>query len=235
MPLRNLERIPENLMSGETFRRAALELTGAQRALQGALGGRSDALEKMYIGALVVLRDEANPDRFALAAHSLRELLEKLPDHFNVPQQAIKETLKAKVNELHDHWQRARKGSCHKDGGWDGVIDQLLKAFLGRVGAFFEWHTTHHRRRNAEAAHALREFDAARRALPPSLEDLNVQALAQMRDFFQKVAHHRHRVDQDEFVTWLDSLERFLLDRLVPRTFEDFEELDRLIDEGSNA
>jgi hypothetical protein len=30
----------------------------------------------------------------------------------------------------------------------------------------------------------------------------------------------------------LDALERFLLDRLQPRTFDDFSEIDALLDEG---
>jgi hypothetical protein len=220
---------------GEDVQKVPLELSGSQRALQSALARRSVVLERMYIGGLAVLWDEANPDRFALCAHSLRELIEKLPQHFNVPQQAMTESLKAKVNELLPHWDRAQKGSCHKDGVWDGAIDNLLKAFLRRLGGFLEWHTTHHRRRNAEAVDALRKFDATGRALPPPLEALNVAALEQMRDFFQKVAHHRRVVEHGEFVAWQDSLERFLLDRLVPRTFEDFEEIDQLIDEVSNA
>jgi hypothetical protein len=219
----------------EDSRRTPVELSGSQRALRGALAGRSAVLERMYIGGLTVLHSDANPDRFALAAHSLRELIEKLPEHFNVPQQAMRESLKAKVNELLPHWDRARRGSCHDGGVWDGAIDNVLKAFLGRLAGFFDWHTTHHRRRNAEAADALRRFDAAGRALPPRLEALNVEALEEMRDFFQKVAHHRREVAHGEFVVWLDALERFLLDRLVPRTFEDFEQLDQLIDEGSNA
>ena len=83
-----------NVTPGEDVQRVPLELSGSQRALQNALARRSAVLETMYIGGLTVLRDEANPDRFALCAHSLRELIEKLPEHFSVPQ------------EMSDKWVR---------------------------------------------------------------------------------------------------------------------------------
>ena len=39
----------------------------------------------MYLGALMVFDQGGNPDRLALAAHSFRELMEKLPRYIDVP------------------------------------------------------------------------------------------------------------------------------------------------------
>jgi hypothetical protein len=49
-----------------------------------ALTEKHERLRVMYLGALYVLRSD-NPDRFALGAHSIRELIEKLPDHVDLP------------------------------------------------------------------------------------------------------------------------------------------------------
>lgn len=215
--------------------RAALTLTGSQRVLRSRLAALNGNLERMYIGGLTVLQDETNPDRFALAAHALRELLEKLPAHFDVPQKKSKERINDKLINLAQQWGHARKSGCHKDGTWDGAIDKRLRSFLEHVKSFFDWHERHHPSRNAEAADALRRLDATGRRLPPPLENLNLKFLEEIRSFFVKVSHHGCVVEFAEFAHWLDALERFLLDRLSPRTFDDHEELDRLMSEGANA
>ena len=76
-------------------------LTLRERDVSDAL--RSNETEKYplsqwYLGALYVLDNHYNPDRIAQAAHSLRELIEKLPivihgtngpiKHISLPQHA---------------------------------------------------------------------------------------------------------------------------------------------------
>jgi hypothetical protein len=75
---------------------AKVDLQSGQRALHAALLKLSAEIARMYIGALVVLADQDNPDRFAQCAHSLRELMEKLPEYFDVPAKARMESLGAK-------------------------------------------------------------------------------------------------------------------------------------------
>jgi hypothetical protein len=212
-----------------------IELEGAQRALHSALGKLNDHLATIYVGGLVVLSHERNPDRQSLCAHALRELIEKLPEHVHVPTKARGESLRAKVNELDPTWDRATKGNCHRDGTWSGEIDTPLETFLSRAGSFFAWMKDHLPRRRDEAARALRQFDPTRRKLPDALESLNVDAWHQMREYFTSVAHHRKRAEPDEFDTWVGALERFLLDRLVPRTFDDFGEIDALLNGDTDA
>jgi hypothetical protein len=212
-----------------------IELEGAQRALHSALGKMNGRLATIYVGGLVVLSHEPNPDRHSLCAHALRELIEKLPEHVDVPTKARGESLRAKVNELHPAWDRATKGNCHRDGVWGGEIDTPLQTFLARAAGFFAWLREHLPRRRDEAARALRQFDATGRKLPEPLESLNVDAWDQMRDYFTSVAHHRKSVDPGEFTMWVGALERFLLDLLVPRTFDDFGEIDALLKGDADA
>ena len=62
--------------------RDPLKLTERQEAVVQALGGEETPtypISLWYLGALYALRDENNPERVSQAAHSLRELWEKLP------------------------------------------------------------------------------------------------------------------------------------------------------------
>jgi hypothetical protein len=211
---------------------ATRRLSGARRNLLTALGRLSGDLVVIYLGGVWVLEDPGNPDGSALAAHSFRELMEKLPKYLDVPTKARGEKLGAKVNELDDSWGRAQTSACHKNGAWGGEIDTHLSGFLSRLQAFFSWLHEHKPRRKAEAAHTLRQLDASRRGLPNPLEVLNVKAWEEMHEFFQAVAHHGKKVDRSEFDQRVGGLESFLVERLVPQTFDDLAEIDALLREG---
>jgi len=64
---------------------ASQELSGRQRSLYEALADKSDDLAAMYQGALQVLQAPSTVDRFAMAAHNLCEVMEKLPRYIDVP------------------------------------------------------------------------------------------------------------------------------------------------------
>jgi len=210
-----------------------LVLTGQQRALLQALKQKEAALAVMYRGGLIVLADVSNPDRFSLSAHAMRELMEKLPKYLDVSTKAQQERLKDKVYEVGQsfHGMQQRTGCFNASAGWDGAIDGHLRRFLLRLVKFFDWFAAHHPRRRDELHGVLVRLDGSGRALPASLASLNLDAWEKMRDFFVNVAHHRKPGDEEEFRLWLDALERFLLDRLVPRTFEDFADIDALLGE----
>jgi len=208
-------------------------LSGQQRALLQALEQKNSALAVMYHGGLHVLADASNPDRFSLCAHALRELMEKLPEYLDVSTKAQQESLKAKVREVEDSYRgMQQKTACfNTSANWDGNIDGPLRKFLLCLVRFFDWFATHHPRRREEVHGALIRLDGSGRELPAPLASLNVDAWDQKRGYFQSVAHHRKRGDEEEFSRWLDALVRFLLDRLVPRTFDDFSEIDALLGE----
>ena len=211
--------------------------SGRQATVIRALAEIDNGLSAMYTGAINRMNRGGNPDRHAQAAHSLRELMEKLPEHLNVPTNARKETLKAKARECEDAFNNAqRRSGCYGvSGGWTGEIDQHLRKMLQRMEKCFQWFGEHAPRRREEARGALRQLDGTGRPPPEPLEDLNIAYWERIRDYFQRVAHHRVTTTDDEMWKWIVQLEDFLLDRLVPRTFEDFDEIDSLIgDEEGN-
>lgn len=203
-----------------------------QRKLLRALSERDEKLSRIYHGGLSVLQDVTNPDHLSQCAHSIRELMEKLPTVLDVPVRSPKENLKPKVKELDEAFQSMRKKTvCCSDGGdWRGAIDRHLENFLGRrLREFFDWFRLHYPSRREEIRSMLIGLDPSRRELPKPLADQNIQAWNQIKEFFLAVCHHGRETTDLEIRDRIASLEQFLLDLLEPRTFEDFAEIDALI------
>lgn len=209
----------------------AIDLSGQQLALFRALKRWHSDLAQMYLGALLVMRDGNNPDALALAAHGIRELMEKLPTFVDVPLKAHNESLLPRVQNIESRWTKVlRKSSCYADGEWRGEIDNPLRQLLRHLQDFFTWLNDHRPRRREEIRRTLRQLDAPGHVLLPPLEDLNVSAWMKMREFFNKVAHHGPPPSKQKFLQQLDALERFLLDRFNPRTFDDFTIINAILE-----
>jgi hypothetical protein len=190
----------------------------------------------MYLGAVTALSHTDNPDHLAQSAHSVRELMEKIPAFLDIQMRAHQESLGSRVRELEDRWQTTiERSTCYDDGSWSGEIDRPLLKLLETLQQFFDWFGEHHPRRRIEVATILRRLNGSGHTLPTPLEDLEVQRWMRIRDYFLAVAHHGKQVTQDEFERWLDALEMFLLDRMRPRTFADFDAIDDIIKEGEGG
>jgi hypothetical protein len=224
---------------GATVEAATRALSGQQLALYRALAEKSERLASMYYGALLVLGSAANPDRFALAAHGLRELMEKLPSHLDVAMPAHGEKLMTKIREVENAWNFVVNsgGWNSPPSAWQGSIDKPLRKLLTKLDGFFCWLRDHMPRRREEVLAVLRTIDPANRPLPKPLEERNIDEWNELREFFQGVAHHGKARAETDFDKTVDTLERFLLERLAPRTFDDFAEIDAILEtsETQNA
>lgn len=205
-------------------------LASQQQALLAALIDRDPRLGVMYLGGLSVLRQEGNPDCEALAAHAIRELMEKLPQYVDVPTREKPKkpaSLGVKVRELSGHWAGVSVEALSAD-----AISAKLRKFHIRVKEFFDWFEEGFPMRREQTAAALRRLDATGQSLPRPIEEEHIKYWGECNDFFQLVSHHRRPCSREEFETRLDDLERFLLDRMRPRTFDTFTTLDEIIAEG---
>lgn len=195
-------------------------LSGRQAALVDALGDR-DELVTFYLGARRVLQDEANPDRHAQAAHSIRELLEKVPEYFDVPLGSAGRTMKSEAKNLSKSWSGAiKRSACHTNGEWSGAIDGTLLKFLKKAASFFEWLQDERPPRTEQARAFMRKSDPSPQPMPETIEEIRLSEWNAYRDFFVSVAHHRQDA-VDEFERWMVECEDFLLKQLAPRTWED--------------
>jgi hypothetical protein len=206
-------------------------LSGRQRAVVEALGDRP-RLVAWYLGARAVLSQEENPDRLAQSAHSVRELLEKLPNHFDVPVEKGTFILTDQAKALSQEFDKVMaKSETYQGGEWVGEIDSRLRKFLRRAATFFDNLSTNRPPRSEEAKGFLRATDPSPLPLPGTIEELRIREWNAYRDYFVGVAHHRS-TDENEYERWLDLFEDFILTQLVPRTFEDRAEIRTLIEEA---
>jgi hypothetical protein len=221
-----------------------LKLTGQQQALyeallekEKALPGKRLYLSPIYLGAITVLESEGNADKMAQAAHSIRELMEKIPAIVDVETKALTESLKSKVHILEDYWQNFLKNLsiCSEKPSSHQIQEWIIAKFHKRLAEFFEWFKTHHPTRKAEIDETLYKLEGSEQSLPPVLRKLNVDYWDEMRNYFQAVAHHGRDTTVEEFKRFLAALEKFLLDRLSPRTFADFDEIDKIIKEDGSS
>jgi hypothetical protein len=209
-----------------------LQLVGQKQALYQALIDKDPKLAAMYFGAIAVLEQRDNPETLVLAAHNLREMMEKLPKYLDLPVSAKPLSLKEKVQDLIRRRDKAiNNSSCHTEDGWQGEIDKPLRQFLREMDEFSGWFKESQPTRRQRIAKVIRGLDPSGRALPESLENKQLALWDRCNDFFQGVSHHTKDCTQEAFEEQLSILENFLLDRLSPRTFEDFAVIDKLIKE----
>jgi len=211
-----------------------LGLPSQQLALYRALSGVGEplvgeCLGACYLGALAALAEPRNPDRLAQAAHSIREMMDMLPEAVDVRTEALREKLGNEAAKLEKAWKGAQTSVCLQGGRWEGEIDRPLKKFLLQAVAFYMWKEEHQPRRRAEFGLVLVELDVSGKPPPKVLQELNVKAWIEMHDYFVTVAHHGDNIDLGEFDGWVDSLERTILNLLSPRTFADFDAIDAIL------
>lgn len=225
----------QSLPAGAVKAQKPLDLLGRQRALHIALVEKNEHLGNMYIGALTALQNDSNPERLSQVAHSLRELMEKMPAYMNLPVKVKSETLGMKVREFSCEWKKVRtKSEHHRNPEWSEQVDGPLRKFLKKTEEFFLWFEQHRPKRKDQVALTLRALDPMGRPLPLPLEKLRVDEWEKIRDYFVGVAHHQIGAIHGEFISRLDALEVFLLDRLRPRTFADHDTIDSIIREGES-
>lgn len=223
----------EGNYEGNEEQQLILQLSGKQRVLYEALFERDKKLANetgkkladMYLGALRVLADEHNPDRLALAAHAMRELMEKLARYLDVPTKAatpLKKppSLKEKVQQLHDGWKKTiSQSTCYAtvDAGWQGDIDNHLLQFLRQIRNFFVWVESERPSKNQQTLAMLGQLDSSN--LPSTIQQLRVEEWSYYQNYFTEVAHHSIK-SIHEFHACISALEQFLFERLRPQTFD---------------
>lgn len=231
------EENPSLDTTGPTDSRRPFELTGSQKALVKALSEKDIRLGEMYTGALMALENSDNPESLVQACHSLRELMEKIPQWYEtVPAPEQLPRLNDKMHALEQKWKSMiKKTSCFSNGAWSGTIDKSLGAALRGVEEFFSWRAKDMPMRNARTAGLLRKLDPLRLPLPTKIEELRVKEWSECREYFVQVSHHNVATLPEELPKWLYFLEGFLLDLIRPRTFEKHKEMDALVEQGERS
>jgi hypothetical protein len=206
------------------------EMYGRQQLIRRSLAEKAAEIGDLYEGALRALSDEANPGRFFLAGHSVREMMDALPRLLNLPMLAEQGRLGDQVSAAEGKWVRAQKSPCYGDGKWEGTIDDILRRGLQAIDELFEWRKQNRPKRRDVASGIFRLTDPSGLALPEPLDRKRADRWLVLHSFFVGVAH-RSPTTCDEFSKYLDELEQILLDALYRQPSEDLSRIDAILAE----
>jgi hypothetical protein len=209
-------------------------LSGQQLGFYRALAEQDDRVAGWYLGARMTLSNTRNPDRLQQAAHSLRELMDKLLPVLGLPAEAEGGgRLGDRFAAMTSRWEIAKEQSrCHSDGVWNGEIDEAARRGFIAVEEAIVWQRQNRPRRRETYRATIRALDVSRRPPPSWIEDTHVWLWNDLRDYFVRVCHHDRETNENEFSLTLHELERFVLERLKPRTYAEQVTLDQLIAEA---
>jgi hypothetical protein len=207
------------------------QFTGRQQLIHGSLAEKNQEMADLYESALRVCWDEGNRGRFFLAAHSVREMTNNLPKVLDLPVETGR--LGDQVDVLESVWNQTTKSSCHQQGKWTGVIDELLRNLLHKISELFEWKRKNRRNRRLVVAKMFRDIDPSGQPLPETLEEERTDNWLDLHEYFVSVAHRR-ATTPEEFAAKLEALEKILLDSLYRTPSVDLSAIDRILAEGAS-
>jgi hypothetical protein len=191
--------------------------------LQPGDGPEAGQLARMYLGAVQVHASE-NADRAALAAHALRELMEKLPRHLNVT--GFEQIpLTTKLKQLAELWKRFREAQTDEER-----LDRRTR-FDAAAEELAEWFEERHTPRRQWGGRVIDSLDPGRAPLPRVIKEPHQKLWDECHGCFEGTSHH-HPIAPEVFGTHMLRFEDFLIDRLRPQTAADQRRLDEIIREG---
>lgn len=198
-------------------------LNGKQKRLFEALTDKHPLAASLYYSAIITLRQDDNPCRHVMVAHVIREMVNKLPEFMEVPQKEKPANIKVEVNKLKLAWDKCSASTQHQ---WDESVSDNERSFFRKAKEFFDWYATEHEIRYERNVAFVRSLDTSTNRLPTLLESFRAKEWQTYYHYFSGVAHLR---ESTELESWLEQLETFLLNSLVPRTFDDFKAIDDLL------
>ena len=208
-------------------------LNGQQRAFFLAIEEYDGELAARYLGACMAFATPTNPEHLVHAAHSIRELMNNLHKIAGVPIKADAGRLGDRFAEMKAKWEKGKRNSAafSESEGWHGEIDGHARRACEAVDDAIVWAEANRVSWIERHLETIRVLDVSGRPLPSWIEKDFVAHWDSLRDYFIRVAK-RGTSTPDEFAAALDTLERFVLERLKPRTYADQTTLDALIREA---
>jgi hypothetical protein len=213
---------------------AAVGMPQERRVLLDALRERDGRLGTIYQAVVFLTTAEDLPDQLSLAAHAIREFMERLPVALDLPVED-KGSLLNHVDDLAVSLGRAEETSaCRTTDGWSGAIDKPLERVLDAAKKVVESRKEHWPSRQEVAVSLMNELEPTLGRRSPSLVKQEAQTWSKLRRYFEQVSHHHHVFDalqtsQEELRALVQTIEALLIDKLRPTTTQDFDDIDSLM------
>ena len=194
----------------------------------------SGAIAAIYYGGHLAERNTENPEGLYHAAHSLRELMEKVPKYLRgTPVQPRPQSLLAGVRRVGESWTALRQMNPWEGEPrtWSGEIDGAMRIFLVKFEEFYKWSIEFLPTRSAEAQF-VRSATPGRRPLPPTLNKDWIKRWNRVRRYMENGSHHGFKLTPEEFAQNRLEMEILLQHLSRVEAVANQERLDEIIREG---
>ena len=183
-------------------------------------------LSQWYLGALYALEVQNNPDRISQAAHSLRELVEKLQRVIQEMDVQGQSDFKGIRRSLKERFYKDKKRYDEKWKGKkiDGALDKTLRKFDG----YLERNQQPTRRKQVETVISM--LDPMAGQLDSRIRDAKRDELHKLLQELEDFTHHNSKPDINEFRKYLETLEGMIFDLLAPITAQDQNEIQSILE-----
>jgi hypothetical protein len=179
-------------------------------------------LADIYVGALTVRDQTANAEAIVLAAHGMRELMDKMPRVHGIPVRA--KELSAESKKLIDAWDLVKRAKH------DEEKTERAETFDAAMEGFATSFREPGQGRKKQAEELLFHLDQRGQRLPPTIERHRIAEWSDYESYFQNVSHHTRPTSTSEFDDHVAGLEDFLLSYLRPRTYDDRAKLAAIVE-----
>ena len=207
-------------------------LDATQRQVLDALRAKETdecPLGDWYLGALYALHNKYNPDRFAQAAQSLRELLEKLPKVFHESDVIRPHNFKEIRKNINRRWIKDKK---RYDGKWKGEtvtthFDETLRA----IDRYLELNQMADRRVPIQSA--IRQIDPMADIFDPKIQKEKDNRFREIWTKLQSFAHHGSNPDEQRFMACFSAIDQIIFDLLAPITAQNQQEIRSILEKSA--
>lgn len=188
---------------------------------------KNQSLAAWYLGTIFAIENIHNPDRFAQAAQSMRELLEKLPRVFRDSDVPIIKTPFAQIRRgLHLRFQDDK---IRYDGVWEEMtIDALLSVTINEVGNYLELNQQPSRKEQIDSL--MSNLDPMHNTLDQRIKKLKSEQFMELWRYFEDIAHHDSCTDEVKFWKNLGLAETIIINQLAPTSAQDQVEINSILD-----
>jgi len=211
------------------FKAVPIELTPRQHQIIEILGRAKSpkyALSNWYLGAIYAAKNTYNPDRYAQAAQSIRELLEKLPRVF------IETEIQGGNSGLSDMRRHLYSRLCDDKkrfgGTWkDKKIDTGLDKTICKMDAYLK--RAQIPTRKEQICSVMSTLDPMYNIFDQGIQLEKSQRFKKLWSVFENIAHHQNGITDASFWEYLSLAECLIIDLLAPITSRDQHSIKRIL------
>lgn len=181
-------------------------------------------LGETFRGALVVLRDKQNSERFKQSGVSIRNIIDVLEES-NEKRQGSINRMRIMMKTINDAGKYTVSNIKNSSDEEFESIQQVLIA----LEEFRDFWNNSDTKNAQDHLNTISSFDPANAELPMKEQLGRARELGRMDEYFNKLAHDVYPTEK-EYLDALNGFTEFVAEMIVPRSIEIHDDIDSLIE-----